>query len=190
MLNNKTNLFSVEVIPFAEVKKDIIAEKYLSWLNDREVTKLIASPILEKENDLSIIDESYQRFTSENCQGFFIRDKKSSEFIGTAKLDKIDLYHNSAELGIMIGEKSFWGKGISKQVFEILMQYAFCNIGVNRLWGGTNYNNFAMRKTFTNLGFKQEGILRMANIIDGKYSDNYIYSILKEEYLQGHECKK
>lgn len=180
ILRGSTN--NIELHHFNVVDKNSIAQDYLAWLNDIEVVKSIGSPILLKSKSLDFIDESYKRFTAGNCQGFFI--KENGKFIGTAKIDKIDSYNNSAEIGIMIGDKSRWGKGVATEVYKILMDYAFNKLNLHRLWGGTSGKNIAMQKTFLKLGFKEEGILRDYSLIDGEYVDNHQYGILAKEYFQ------
>lgn len=174
----------LDLIPFSDVNKSSVSELYLKWLNDKEVTRLIASPSLQGNADMGNVDEGFRRFTSPSCSGFFIWNRDTSEFIGTAKIDKIDMHHSSAELGIMIGEKRFWGKGVAKEVYISMMRHGFMTMRLNRLWGGTNQYNQAMRRIFLSVGFREEGILRQANRIDGVFSDNYIYSILRAEYLE------
>lgn len=180
---NENINFNIELHAFCSVDKKLVANEYLSWLNDIEVVKLIGSPILLEHKGLDFIEDSYKRFTAENCRGFFIKDSSDNKFIGTAKIDKIDFYNKSAEIGIMIGDKTKWGKGIATQAYKILMEYAFCEMKLHRLWGGTNGHNTAMKKTFLKLGFKEEGILRSATLIDGEYSDNFLYAILDNEYF-------
>lgn len=180
----KENNFDIELHSFDLIAKDSIANEYLSWLNDIDVVKPIASAVLLEPKGLEFIEESFRRFSADNCKGFFIKDLGDNRFIGTAKIDKIDNYNKSAEIGIMIGDKTRWGKGIATQVYKILMDYAFCEMKLHRLWGGTNSLNIAMHKTFLKLGFEQEGTLRKASLIDGEYTDNYLYGILDNEYFQ------
>jgi RimJ/RimL family protein N-acetyltransferase len=179
----KSNNFPLELHSFGSVKKSEIAKDYLAWLNDLEVVKPIASPILLKPKSLDFIDESYARFTQENCRGFFIKTLPENKFIGTVKLDKIDSHNNSGEIGIMIGNKNMWGKGIATQAFEIMLFFAFNDLKLHRVYGGTGAKNNAMKKVFLTLGFKEEGILRDANKIDEKYSDTNLYSILESEFF-------
>lgn len=174
---------NIELHSFCSVDKDFIAEEYLRWLNDIDIVKPIASPILLEPKGLDFIEESFRRFSAENSRGFFIKDLTDGKFIGTAKIDKIDSYNKSAEIGIMIGDKTRWGKGIATQAYKILMDYAFCEMKLHRVWGGTNSLNTAMHKTFLKLGFTQEGTLRMASLIEGVYTDNYLYGILDNEYF-------
>lgn len=173
----------VELVSYDELINDsALKNQYLNWLNDFEVVRPILSDELMKQKGLDFIEESFERFTKESAQGFFIKYKPENLFVGTIKLDKINKKNNSGELGIMIGEKQLWGKKIGEKAYLILLKYAFENIGLNRVWGGTDEHNHSMQKLFLKTGFVQEGRLRKINYFNGKYSDNFHYSILKEDY--------
>ena len=179
----------IELIPYSFKQDDISLKKeYLSWLNDKEVTKLIASQELQKEKDLSFIEKSFTRFTSVNCRGFFIFYKPDKIFIGTAKLDKISLYSRSAEDGILIGNKKYWGMGLSKKVYLLLLLHAFNDLNLRKIIGGCNENNLPMVKTFKSLGYQQEGRLRKADFIDNEFSDHFYFGIFKEEFFNHNKC--
>jgi len=173
----------LQLYSFDEVSSSEVADQYLRWLNDLEVTSPIGSPVLLQEKSEKYIEESFLRFTSENCKGFFIKDRTSGTFIGTVKIDKINLHSKSAECGILIGEKKLWGRGIASQCLAILLDYLFYEKGFNRVWGGTDEHNIGMQKVFLKLGFRKEGELRQANFIDCNYSDNLLYGLLRSEYM-------
>ncbi|MAN50170.1 MAG: hypothetical protein CMD04_05055 [Flavobacteriales bacterium] len=179
----------IELIPYSLKQDDSSLKKeYLSWLNDKEVTKLIASQELQKEKDLSFIDKSFARFTSENCKGFFIFYKPDQTFIGTAKLDKISQYNFSAEDGILIGNKKYWGMGLSKKVYKLLLLHAFNDLNLRKIIGGCNENNLPMVKTFQSLGYQLEGRLRKVDFIDDNFSDHFYFGIFKEEFFKHNKC--
>ncbi len=179
----------IELIPYSLKQDDSSLKKeYLSWLNDKEVTKLIASQELQKEKDLSFIDKSFARFTSENCKGFFIFYKPDQIFIGTAKLDKISQYNFSAEDGILIGNKKYWGMGLSKKVYKLLLLHAFNDLNLRKIIGGCNENNLPMVKTFQSLGYQLEGRLRKVDFIDDNFSDHFYFGIFKEEFFKHNKC--
>ena len=72
IINNKS-IKDIELIPYSLKKNDLnLKNQYMSWLNDKEVIRLIGSPELEEEKDLSFINESFLRFTSNSCRGYFI----------------------------------------------------------------------------------------------------------------------
>lgn len=180
----------IELIPFSLKKNDKdLKKQYLGWLKDKDVIRLIGSEELAKKNiNKSFIEESFKRFTSHNCKGFFIFHKFDNLFVGTAKLDKISKYTNSAEDGILIGEKNYWGKGISKKVYSLILDYAFSTLNLHKVSGGCNEKNISMIKTFKAMGYKHEGTIRKSDNIEGKLSDHLYFGILKEEFLEKKKC--
>lgn len=185
------NFPDIELIPFAlKLNDEYLKKQYLGWLKDKDVIRLIGSEELAKKNiNKSFIEESFKRFTSKNCNGFFIFHKFDNVFIGTAKLDKISKFTNSAEDGILIGEKNYWGKGISKKVYSIILDYAFFILNLNKVSGGCNEKNISMIKTFKSMGYKHEGTIRKSDNIEGELSDHLYFGILKEEFIQKKNAK-
>lgn len=173
----------VALVSFEDLQDDLkLKEQYLGWLNDMEVVAPILSPELMQIKDMDFIEKSFQRFTSKDCQGFFIKYKPLNIFVGTIKLDKINQTNNSAELGIMIGAKEVWNKKIGTKASLILMNYAFNTLNLHKVWGGTDEHNISMQKLFLKLGFQKEGQLRKVNFQNQQYSDNFYYGILASEY--------
>ena len=175
----------IELVPFALKKNDsILKNDYLAWLNDPKVTRLIGSKELnQQEKNLNFIEESFNRFSNVTSKGFFIFYLPDEVFIGTSKLDKISNYTKSAEDGIMIGNKEYWGKGLSKKVYKLLLNYAFNELDLIRISGGCNENNKPMIKTFNSLGYQLEGKTRKSDFIDNNFSDHLCFGILREEYF-------
>lgn len=174
----------VVLVSYKDLENDLkLKERYLRWLNDFEVVTPIISPELMKVKDMSFIEESFRRFTREDSQGFFIKHVPANSYVGTIKLDKLNLNNKSAELGLMIGEKGLWNKQIGSKAAAVLLKYAFEDLHLHKVWGGTDEYNIAMQKLFLKAGFKQEGRLRQVNYFNGRYSDNFYYGILREEYF-------
>ena len=78
-------------------------------------------------------------------------------FIGTAKIGHINWRSGIADVGIMIGEKKYWGKGLGTEVVNLITKYAFDYLSLRKLVAGTNANNIGMCKCFFSNGFKKEG---------------------------------
>ena len=176
----------IELVSFDECAEDLeLKKQYLIWLNDLEVvTPIMSNELMNPNKGLDFIEESFKRFTKEDAKGFFIRYLPLEKMLGTIKLDKIDFINKSAEVGALIGEKDFWGKKIGQKAFSILLKYSFEDLGLNRIWGGTDENNKSMQGLFLKSGFLEEGRLRQITYFEGKYTDNLRYSILREEYFK------
>jgi len=180
----------IVLVSYKDCEHDLkLRERYLQWLNDFEVVAPIISPELMKVKDMSFIEESFKRFTKEDSQGFFIKHGPTDNYVGTIKLDKINLINKSGELGIMIGDKSLWNKKLGSKASLILMKYAFEVLQLHKIWGGTDEYNLAMQKMFLKIGFKQEGRLRQINYFNDRYSDNFYYGILRDEYFDKEKAR-
>ncbi|MDR1236219.1 MAG: GNAT family N-acetyltransferase [Holosporaceae bacterium] len=181
----------VTLVSYSELVENIdLKNTYLKWLNDPSVVAPIMSEDLAVENKtMSFVDDSFKRFTSENCQGFFINFNRDDVFIGTIKLDSINQSNKSAEIGLMIGDRSYWGNKIGEKAVLVILKYAFENLLLNRCYGGTDESNGRMQNLFIKTGFVFEGKVREGVYFDGKYSDNYRYSILKKDYFHDKESR-
>ena len=179
----------IELISYSEKRNDNnLKSQYLGWLNDPKITKSLASPsLLSTDKELDFIEESFDRFTKEDCIGFFVRFVPDDVFIGTAKLDTISQYTSSAWDGIMIGEKRYQGKGLAPLVYRVLLSYAFFELKLRRISTGCNAENIAMIKTFERIGYAAEGRFRNADFIDNKYSDHLYFGILEEEFRSNNK---
>lgn len=144
---------------------------------------------LKQRKSEDFIEESFARFTRENCKGFFIWYVPDSVFIGTTKLDNISLDTRSAWDGIMIGDKRYQRRGLAQKVYRLLLSYAFQVINLNRINGGCNEKNIPMIRTFYRLGYSLEGRLREADLINGDFSDHLYFGILKREFLKTTQIK-
>ena len=179
ILSNK----NLELRPFIlEKDNDKLKQQYLSWFSYDNI-KLINSYELFIHSSLDFMEESFKRFSSSTCQGFFIYDKQLEEFLGTIKLDKIDMFRRSAEVGLMIGETSSQGKKIGTQVMQLIIDYSFNILGLHRIYGGTSEYNDGMIKLFKRYDFIEEGRFKDANYISGKYSDNIYFGLIEKEKI-------
>ncbi|GAF71064.1 unnamed protein product, partial [marine sediment metagenome] len=116
MLKGKlVNLRAVE-------KKDL--EEIMKWINDIEVSKYLSSflfPVSRME------EEKYlEKMMSKNDkQKNLVIETKEGNYIGQITLDNIDWKNRNAELGIVIGNKEYWGKGYGTDAIKILLDHAF-----------------------------------------------------------------
>ena len=107
-----------------------------------------------------------------------------NELIGAIGLKlQEDVNRFSVEIGYWLAEP-FWGKGIAVEAVKALTDFAFNKIGTrfNRIFAGVFEGNTASEKVLQKAGYKREAVLRKAVYKKGKFLDQHIYSILKEEW--------
>ncbi|CAN5918988.1 hypothetical protein BH11MYX2_BH11MYX2_15190 [soil metagenome] len=73
--------------------------------------------------------------------------------VGTIGLSDIDLGAHQAEYGVLVGEESARGKGVARTASELLIKFAFENLGMRRLILTLFTDNEPARKLYTPLGF-------------------------------------
>lgn len=101
--------------------------------------------------------------------------------IGHVGFYNIDHRIRSAEIAIMIGEKSFWNKGIGKRVVSTVVEYGFKQLNLHRMYLSSLKNNERAINLYKKLGFKCEGTIRDGQYRDGQYMDIVMMGILENE---------
>lgn len=66
---------------------------------------------------------------------------------------------NIAEIGIAIGERFLWGKGIGSCAVTLVMQYGSKMFDVNRYTAETHETNIRSRRMLRNVGFTQKSTI-------------------------------
>jgi RimJ/RimL family protein N-acetyltransferase len=154
---------------------------YLSWLNDSEVTRYLETGTFPTTR--GDLDQFYDSLRGSRSQVIFaIEERKKSRHIGNVKLGPIHWVNRSATLGILVGEKQYWGKGIGKEATRLLVEYGFYRLNLNRINLGVFAEHEPAIRCYAAIGFKVEGRFRQALFRDGEYKDHLWMGLLRSEY--------
>jgi ribosomal-protein-alanine N-acetyltransferase len=161
---------------------------YHSWLCDLQVVKYIGRDELLK----SIPFEDVEKYVRElwkntNCHFFAIHDAETDKFIGTSKANFVSTKSQKdgiADIGIMLGERSFWGRGLAVEVLQAISTFAFDNLRARKLTAGGYSANIAVIKAFLKVGYSIEGTLRQQLSLDGGYCDHILMGCFESELLR------
>ena len=177
----KNPFLTGEKIYITALSKSDISEKYINWMNDKEVCRDNSHATFPntRSKTLAYI-ESLEKSKDEIA--FAIRWKKNDAHIGNIAINKIDRINRSAELAIIIGDKKYWNKGVGSEAYKLLIDYGFNTLNLNRISSGQTSANTGMIKVCEKMGMKKEGTLRQVLYKNGEYMDAVIYSILKKDY--------
>lgn len=88
------------------------------------------------------------------------------------------MQNKSAEFAILLGDKEFWGKGLSKEAGKLLLQYGFDTLKLHRIYCGTSEANIPMQHLALSLGMELEGRRKEAMFKDGLFYDILEYGIV------------
>ncbi len=149
--------------------------RYLAWLSDESINQY-----LEVRFNLPCdVSELRQFVNSINKSSdsilFGIFDTKTDIHVGNIKMGPINSHHGVADLGLLIGDKSFWGFGYGSEAIGLVCDYAFNSLGLAKLTAGCYAENVGSMKAFLKQDFVQEGILSRQWLCDGKRQDGYLF---------------
>ena len=177
-----SNLESPNVLLRAIMPSD--AEYIVKWAADSEIRRLTAEtePLtLEKARDFIDMVRA-----DESRLWFMIIDKKTQKPIGECGLLRIFRPWNTADLSMIIAEKSQWGKGAAGEAMRILLDIAFNSLRLHRLSIGVlDYNVRALR-FYRRFGFREEGRQLDGYFSDGAHHDFIMMSLLEGQYRQAN----
>lgn len=135
----------------AILQKEHASQEYCNWLNDEVVNKYLET------RQATVADlEKYitEKLESGNCLFFGIFWKENNKHIGNIKLEPIDFKEKSADLGIMIGDKDFWGKGIGVEVVNLITDFVFNTLKLDEINLGVISENKQAIRVYEKCGFK------------------------------------
>jgi RimJ/RimL family protein N-acetyltransferase len=101
---------------------------------------------------------------------------------GTISLMRIDRDNGSAGVGIAIGEKALWGKGYGTDAMNALLDFAFGEVRLERVWLDVYDFNKRAKRSYEKSGYVVEGVQRHAHFSEGRYRDVLLMSILRDEW--------
>lgn len=163
-----------------EVRLSDVNECYYHWMNDSSITRYLESRFFP--NDLESLKEYVIRMQKDpNSLFLAIIMKESERHIGNIKLGPIDWVHRLADVGVLIGDKSFWGKGYATEAIGLVASMAFEKINLHKLTAGYYSENKGSAAAFRNNGFVVEGVRRRHRFCEGDYTDTVVLGLLKED---------
>ena len=92
-----------------------------------------------------------------------------------------DVHQFTAELGYWLAEP-FWGNGIMTDAVRALSEYAFKELGIQRIFAEPYTTNAASARVLEKSGFSLEGVIRAAIFKDGSMLDQYLYAKLNKTH--------
>lgn len=174
-------MYSGQLVKLRAYKEDDI-EKAVEFINDEEVKKLMDSNIPFPMTKWQ--EEEWVRSRKANTDftyDFAIEDLKTGKYIGGCSINECDVKNRTCVVGIMIGEKEYWGKGYGSDALKVLIKFIFEEVNMNKIKLNVfSFNNRAIA-CYKKVGFKEEGILKKEIYRNGRYHDEIIMAMFKDD---------
>lgn len=126
--------------------------------------------------------ESLMEDWNDGKENFVFACRLKEKTIGLVTLSYVDPISGHAELGVMLAEPEYRGRGLAQEAMRLIIDYAFSELRLHRLYARVARDNEASLKLFRQLGFTEEGTMREAMRREGRYIDLLFFGLLEQEY--------
>ena len=145
-----------------------ITDAYIGWLNDPVTMRFSNQRFLRHDQHSS--QRYLASFDGSPNLFFSVRDKSNGNAIGTMTAYLLPM-HSTADMGILIGDSSVWGKGFGLDAWTTLMQHLLVELQVRKVTAGTLACNAAMLSLAAKSGMQPDGQRRKQELVDGAPHD-------------------
>ncbi|MGC7872271.1 GNAT family N-acetyltransferase [Desulfosporosinus sp. SYSU MS00001] len=171
----------IKIRPIEEDDIDIIYQ----WLSDEEINYWSSGawPL----NTLYSKDQIIEKFLDgpSDVYRYAILNEKNL-LIGTIGFKELNVPGRSTTLFIVIGDKSYWGRGYGTDAIITFVRFLFTQWNFHRISLDTWDENLRAIRAYEKVGFKIEGRQREARYVLGNYHDAVLMGLLRDEFLTLH----
>ena len=163
----------------ATLDKDDFDPSYIDWLNN---------PLINKYLDLDLsVELKYEHVKKYIAEKDNVNDfifgifTKENKLIGTHHVKYIP-DTKIGEIGVMIGDSDYWGKGVPLETRAALMDWFFNEFDADKIIAGCYSSNYPALYNFIRQNWKMYRIDKGYRTIDGKLQDFINYSMSRESW--------
>lgn len=161
------------------VEKDDFAQWRDLWLDPEFRGQFVP---LSRVTPMHVVDKEYlePRNPGLELTRLFIQKKDGTRIGGITHFMGSQFY-NWMEIGYLIlpGER---GKGYTTEAVQVLTDYLFLSRQIERIQAVTDVGNVPSQKVLLKAGFQREGELRKALWNRGRWTNAYLFSIIREDW--------
>ena len=151
---NGNVLIKGEKVAIREKRVVDVVDDY-AWRTDEELARLDAT------RPIRMTYEEFYRFSKDEIANVsstshrLAIDTYDGRHIGNCMYYDIDRKRGEAELGIMIGDRAYWGRGYGTDSVNTLVEHIFTTTGLSRVYLHTLEWNERARHSFAKSGFRE-----------------------------------
>ncbi len=158
------------------------AESIQKHAKDKEISRYTILPHPYKlKHAQDFINLTHKKMRKKESYEFGIELKVTKKIIGMMGLINIDFENKKAEVGYWLGKK-YWKQGLTTESLKLILKFGFRELKLEKIYAKVMCPNMASANLLKKNGFKLEGKLRKNTLKNGKFMDDLIYGLLKEEW--------
>jgi RimJ/RimL family protein N-acetyltransferase len=161
---------------FIAYRNDPLVAKYQSW---EGISEAEASAFLQEQKEI-------QAGIPGQGMQIAIESKETGVLVGDCYFLIQEQDERQAEIGYTLS-RAYQGHGFATEAVSGLLTYAFMHLHLHRIIAITDCENVASVALLERLGMRREGHFLQNVWFKGKWGDEYLYAMLKEEWLRKHD---
>lgn len=163
---------------------------FVGYRNDPEVARYQYWDGYSEERARALIRASEQEepFVPGEWFQFAVELKETGALAGDLGV-KVDPDGMQAEIGYTFAREE-QGKGYASEAVARLLDHAFRELGLHRVYAVTDQENRSSFALLERLGLRREGAFVQNAWFKGRWSSEYLYATLREEWLAGAEVRR
>ena len=130
---------------------------------------------------LSSDEDTWDKIFSDPSHRMFSIYTADGQHIGEVHLS-LELSLGDAHYSVLIGRQDMWNKGYGTKVTKKMLDMAFSDLDMYRVWVDIPIYNTNAITLFEHLGFVHEGTLRKSRPLAGSRFNSVIMGMLSTEY--------
>jgi RimJ/RimL family protein N-acetyltransferase len=161
-------------------------DKIYAWVNDGEVMRHLNGryPFSRAYEEAWLAERTAGPLSFDNAR--FAVETKDGVGIGTVTFHTVHTENRKARLGIMIGDKAYWSKGYGTDTMMTMLRFGFDQMNLHRIDLTVDEDNPRAIACYRKCGFVEEGRLRQLQYREGRYIDQFVMGILRDEFYSKH----
>ncbi len=177
------DLYRGTLVRLTDEDPETLAKVFSRWEQDTEQHRLAGEDPAQLWSEKKHKESIEKRSENTELIQFFIRVLDGDALIGSVELWVNSWTHAEAWLGIVVGDRAYWGRGYGADAVRLILQYGFVELNLRRISLGVHAYNARAIKTYEKAGFQMEGRMRSEGLRDGVRYDGIYMGILREEWL-------
>lgn len=164
--------------------RDTDLQLFMAYRNDPEVARYQSWEGISELEACTFIHEQKEIQPGVPGRGFqiAIELKATGVLIGDCYFKINELDHLQAEIGFTLS-RAYQGQGYATEAVSCVLNYVFLTFHLHRIIAFTDCDNAASIALLERLGMRREGHFLQNVWFKGKWGDEYLYAILREEWL-------
>jgi RimJ/RimL family protein N-acetyltransferase len=168
-----------KIVTLSPLRPEHVGPAYVAWLNDPETTRF--TEVANTRNDESSVRQYVEEAAVSETAAMW-RICIGEHHVGNIRISDINRRHKRAAIAILIGEADKRGHGIGTEAIKLSTDYAFVELGIEKLTAGIYAGNKASRKAFEKAGYRCDAILSRHAILEGRRVDVLQYVRFAADY--------